>query len=183
MRENIKNVYYLSTDLRLQTKLDHLVDNCVEALNSGGKLLLFGNGGSAADAQHIAAELVGKLYHPRKAYAAIALTTDSSVLTAIANDFGFEYIFSRQIEALGKPGDIAIGLSTSGTSANVLEGLTAAYDQGIKTWLWTGNNDKPADHHLILNVPGSSPSRIQEMHIMLGHILVAELEEKMQCLK
>lgn len=183
MRENLKNVNSIFNNLSLQDKLSNLVDQCVASLDDGGKIILFGNGGSAADSQHIAAELVGKLQHPRDALAALSLTTDTSAITAIANDYGYNKIFSRQIEALGKPGDIAIGLSTSGNSANVLEGLTAAHDQGLKTWLWTGNNDKPADHHLMIKVPGTSPSRIQEMHIMLGHILVAEIEEKMQWLK
>ncbi|RPI52391.1 MAG: SIS domain-containing protein, partial [Acidobacteria bacterium] len=131
------------------------VDALQAALDGGAKVLIFGNGGSAADAQHFACELVGRFLRERRALAAIALTTDSSTMTAVANDYGFDRVFARQIEALGRPGDVAVGISTSGTSANVLEGLRCAKSRGLKTVALTGGNGgsigAAADVHV--NVP------------------------------
>ena len=149
-----------------------------ECLTLGGKILLFGNGGSAADAQHLAAELVNRMTKDRPAVAAVALTTDTSVLTSIANDSEYDRIFARQIEALGRPGDIALALSTSGNSPSVLLGLTRARERGLKTVSLLGRDGGRArtlsDHALI--VESASTARIQEVHILIGHLLCEELE-------
>ncbi|HEV8663599.1 MAG TPA: D-sedoheptulose 7-phosphate isomerase [Candidatus Methylomirabilis sp.] len=145
----------------------------VETLRRGGRLLFFGNGGSAADAQHLAAEFVGRFRLERAPLAALALTTDTSALTAIANDWDFGEIFARQVEALGKPGDLAIALSTSGTSRNVLRGVEAARARGLKTIGLTGGDGGrlAALVDLALVVPSRSAARIQEVHITIGHAL------------
>lgn len=145
----------------------------VETLRRGGRLLFFGNGGSAADAQHLAAELVGRFRLERAPLPALALTTDTSALTAIANDWDFGEIFARQVEALGKPGDLAIALSTSGTSRNVLRGVEAARARGLKTIGLTGGDGGrlAALVDLALVVPSRSTARIQEVHIIIGHAL------------
>jgi D-sedoheptulose 7-phosphate isomerase len=157
---------------------------CAEALRKRRKLLFFGNGGSAADAQHIATELTVRFQANRKAFPAIALTTDTSALTAIGNDFGFDYIFSRQVEALCSPGDVAIGISTSGNSENVICGLTAAKSIGATTVAMCGGDGgrmkDSAD--LIIIVPSKVTARIQEMHIMLGHMLCGALEREVEAL-
>ncbi|MBA2720934.1 MAG: D-sedoheptulose 7-phosphate isomerase [Chloroflexi bacterium] len=143
----------------------------VEALMAGNKLMLFGNGGSAADSQHIAAELTGRYYIDRPAMAALALTVDTSALTAIGNDFGFDRLFARQIEGLGKPGDVAIGLTTSGNSRNVVAGLEVARDLGLVTVAMTGAEAGRAGEiaDYAVRVPSSDTPRIQESHILLGH--------------
>jgi D-sedoheptulose 7-phosphate isomerase len=148
------------------------------SVRQGGKLLFFGNGGSAADAQHIAAELVIRYKKDRKAIAAIALTTDTSTLTACSNDFGFDRLFERQIEALGRPGDVAIGISTSGKSQNVLRGLKQARSDGLKTVGLSGGTggDMGAVCDALIIVPSSVTARVQEMHITIGHILCVALE-------
>ncbi len=162
----------------LERPFGALVKACADSLRSGGKLMLFGNGGSAADAQHIATELAVRFVRDRRALAAMALTTDTSTLTAAGNDLGFEQIFARQIEALGRPGDVAIGISTSGTSPNVLEALRRARSLGMRTVALGGRDggELPAvsDHCLI--VPDAETARIQEMHILLGHMLCGALE-------
>ncbi|HZR46420.1 MAG TPA: D-sedoheptulose 7-phosphate isomerase [Candidatus Manganitrophaceae bacterium] len=145
----------------------------VGSLQAGGKLILFGNGGSAGDAQHIAAELVGRFERERRALPAIALTTNSSTLTAIGNDYGYNKVFSRQVEAWAVPGDVAIGITTSGNSPNVLEGVAAAKLKGAKTIGMTGEKGGKlaAEVDLCLKVPSSSTARIQESHILIGHLL------------
>jgi D-sedoheptulose 7-phosphate isomerase len=147
-------------------------------LQAGGKLIAFGNGGSAADAQHLAAELVGRYRAERKALAAIALTTDSSALTAIGNDFGFEKIFSRQLEAVGKPGDVALAISTSGNSPNVLRALESARELGMTTIGLSGKNGgKMRDLvDMCLCAPSEVTPRIQEAHILIIHILSGIVE-------
>jgi D-sedoheptulose 7-phosphate isomerase len=162
----------------LRDDFEHLLDLCVNSLESGGKILLFGNGGSAADAQHIATELTVRYVKNRKAIAAIALTTDSSALTAIGNDLGFEEIFARQIEALGKPGDVALGISTSGTSANILKALKVAKTAGLKTAGLTGESGGKMGEScdVLLKIPSTTTARIQEMHITLGQMLCGALE-------
>ena len=142
-------------------------------LRAGGKLIIFGNGGSAADAQHIAAEFVGRYLVEREALPAIALTTDTSALTAIGNDYGFEQVFSRQIQALAKREDIALGISTSGDSQNVVRGLTVARELGLATLGFTGQNGGKMRNlvDLCLCVPSNTTPRIQEVHILVGHIL------------
>ena len=146
---------------------------CIKCLNSGGKILIFGNGGSAADAQHIAAELVGRYKVDRKGLPAIALTTDTSALTAIGNDYGFHRVFDRQVDALANVNDVVIGISTGGTSANVINGLEVAKKNGCKTIGFSGRGggsfNKICDTNLI--VPAEETARIQEMHILIGHII------------
>lgn len=143
------------------------------ALKDGNKALLFGNGGSAADAQHIAGEIVGRFKKERRALPAIALTTDTSVLTALGNDYGFESIFERQIEALCMPGDVAIGITTSGNSPNVVRGLMRAHDLGATTIAFTGKQGGSVVEiaHYSFVVPSYDTARIQECHITLGHVL------------
>jgi D-sedoheptulose 7-phosphate isomerase len=147
-------------------------------LREGGKLVAFGNGGSAADAQHIAAEFVGRYRAERKALAAVALTTDSSSLTAIGNDFGFEEIFSRQLEAVGKPGDVVLAISTSGNSPNVLRALTVAKQLGLFTIGLTGRTGGKMRElvDICLCVPSDSTPRIQEAHMLIIHILSGIVE-------
>jgi len=158
-----------------------LVEHCVRAIEDGGKILLFGNGGSAADAQHLAAELVVRYQSDRAPIAAIALTTDSSILTAAGNDYGYEQIFERQLEALGRPGDVAIGISTSGNSPNVIAGLRAAAQGGlVPAALSGGDGGKLAGlADPLLLVPSSVTARIQELHIFLGQTLCAALEQRL----
>jgi D-sedoheptulose 7-phosphate isomerase len=164
-----------------QGPFEKAVDACVRSLLAGGKIVLFGNGGSAAEAQHFAAELVNKFYRVRRALPALALTTDSSALTSIANDGSFDKIFSRQVEALGLPGDVAIGLSTSGASTNVLEGLRAAKAKNMTTIALTGKGgaDMAALADILLDVPCKTTPRIQEVHLLLLHLLAEQLEERL----
>lgn len=161
--------------------LNLLAAAAVECLAAGGKILFFGNGGSAADSQHLAAELTIRLVRNRRALAAIALTTDSSALTACANDYGFEQIFARQLEALGRPGDLAIGFSTSGNSPNVVAALERARHLGIRRAAFTGfSGGRLAELvEILVAVPSVSSARIQEMHILLGHILCTEIEQRL----
>ena len=152
---------------------------CIECMQAGGKLLLAGNGGSAADAQHIAGEFVSRFEFDRPGLAAVALTTDTSILTAIGNDYGYERLFARQIQALGRPGDVLIAYSTSGKSPNILRGLEAARDKGMVCIGFTGNRGGPMRelcHHL-LEVPSADTPKIQEGHLMLGHILCGLVEQ------
>ena len=157
-----------------------LCETAIATLKGGNKLVLFGNGGSAADAQHIAAELVVRYKVNRAPLAAIALTTDSSVLTAGGNDFGYDTIFERQIAALCKPGDLAIAISTSGNSENVIRALQTARDMGVTPAAFSGRDGGRlkglADPLLI--VPSQTTARIQEMHILLGHMLCDVLEQE-----
>lgn len=148
------------------------------AVREGGKILLFGNGGSAADAHNIATEFAVRYKRDRIAIPAIGLTTDGGVLTAIGNDLGFERVFSRQVEALGRPGDVAIGLSTSGRSQNVIEGLREARDRGLHTIAFGGGDGGRLGEvsDLMLIVPSRTTSRIQEMHITLGQMLCGAVE-------
>ena len=145
----------------------------VQTLQNGRKILLCGNGGSAADAQHIAAELTGRYKTERRGLPAIALTTDTSALTAIANDFGYDKVFSRQVDALANQGDLVIGISTSGNSANVLLALEQAKSMGCATIGLTGNSGGKMNALCDINlvVPSNNTPRIQEMHILFGHIL------------
>ena len=151
----------------------------VDTVDKGNKVLLFGNGGSAADAQHIAAEFVGRFAFNRPALPALALSVNPSCVTAIGNDYGFDVVFSRQIEALARPGDLAIGISTSGNSPNVLHGLTTARKMGLGTVAMagcTGGKVKDAVDHCIC-APSNETPRIQECHILIGHIISELVEE------
>ncbi len=163
------------------------------SLTNGGKLMLCGNGGSAADCQHLAAELVGQMNGRRRpALAALALTTDTSALTAVGNDFGYEMVFQRQVEALGRPGDVLIAISTSGRSQNVLQAVSAAARMGLGTVGLTGDGDGPLTDltDIAIRVPSSDTQRIQEAHIAIGHVICylvermlgAGMEEEVGCL-
>lgn len=156
-----------------QEPLAHAAQLMVQTLHNGHKILLCGNGGSAADAQHIAAELTGRYKTERRGLPAIALTTDTSALTAIANDFGYDKVFSRQVEALANKGDLVIGISTSGNSANILLALEQAKSIGCPTLGLTGNSGGKMNTLCDINlvVPSNNTPRIQEMHILFGHIL------------
>lgn len=149
------------------------------ALQNGKKIIFFGNGGSAADAQHLAAELVVRYRINRPALAAIALTTDTSIITAHSNDFGFETLFSRQVEALAQPGDVVLGISTSGTSKNVLFGLQAANKRGCVTIAFTGEKgaDCAAEAKLSFKAPSGITARVQECHLLIGHLLCDVVEQ------
>ena len=149
------------------------IETVIHALQSGGKVLLFGNGGSAADSQHIAAELVGRFKKDRKGMPAIALTTDTSILTSVANDFGYEEIFRRQVEALGEQGDVLIGISTSGRSKNVVLAIQKAREMGIVTIALIGEAMGPVSDaaDITVSIPSTDTPRIQEGHITFGHIL------------
>lgn len=152
---------------------------CVEALRRGHKLLLCGNGGSAGDAQHIAAELVGRFVADRRALPAIALTTDTSALTAIANDYGYEQVFARQVEGLAQPGDVLVAISTSGNSANVNVACEQARTQGCQVIALSGKGGGALTELADVNVvvPSSVTARIQECHILIGHILCDLIEQ------
>jgi len=167
----------------VESNLDNLIkgaDMLAACLKTGGKVLIFGNGGSAADAQHLAAELVNRFQIERPPLAAIALTTDTSILTSIGNDYHFDEIFSKQVKALGKKGDIAWGLSTSGNSSNVIRALDTARKLGIATIGMTGRGGKLArSAELVFAVASDATARVQETHIMLGHILCDLLERKL----
>jgi D-sedoheptulose 7-phosphate isomerase len=153
----------------------------VECLRSGGKILVFGNGGSAADAQHLAGELVGRFLRERPGLPAIALTTDPSVITAIGNDMGFEAVFRRQLEAHGRAGDVAIGISTSGRSPNVVDALRLARQRGLLTVGMTGGGGGRLGGlvHYLVDVPSHETPRIQEVHTMVVHVLCELVEEGM----
>ena len=165
----------------LMTNVTAAADACIKSLQSGGKILLAGNGGSAADAQHIAGELVSRFAFDRPGLPSIALTTDSSILTAIGNDYGFEKLFERQIQANGNTGDVFIGYSTSGKSPNILRAFEAARKAGIVTVGLTGNRGGPMldlCNHL-LAIPSDSTPKIQEGHLVLGHIICGLIENAM----
>jgi D-sedoheptulose 7-phosphate isomerase len=156
-----------------------LGERLASVLLAGGRLLAFGNGGSASDAQHFVAELVGRLAANRRALSAIALTTDPSVVTAVGNDLGFDAVFRRQVEAHGRPGDVALAISTSGRSPNVLEAVRAARSLGLRTIGLTGHGGGPLASLVddLVDVPHPDTQRIQEVHIMVLHVLAQAVEE------
>lgn len=166
----------LKTHVPLIERAARLVFEC---LKKGNKVIFFGNGGSASDSQHLAAELVGRYEKERRGFPAIALTTDTSIITAVGNDYSFERIFERQIEALGAKGDVAFGISTSGNSKNVLLGIQKAKSLGLTTIGFSGRAGG-ALHSLVdlsIVVPSNKTARIQESHIMIGHIICERLDE------
>ncbi len=175
----VKNRFFANPNL-MET-LRQACQLCANTYQQGGKLLLAGNGGSAADAQHIAAELVSRFLYDRPGLPAIALTTDTSILTAVGNDYGYEAIFSRQVEALGQAGDVFLAISTSGHSPNILKALHVAHAKGLKTIGLSGENPSPMQEScdLLLQVPSTTTSWIQEVHIMIGHILCAYVETEL----
>jgi D-sedoheptulose 7-phosphate isomerase len=183
LQEVLKS-FQTGTDLRNQVAQacgENIVDAAgliTQCLRSGGKLLFFGNGGSAADAQHLAAEFVGRFQIERRALPAIALTTDSSILTAVGNDYGFEQIFARQVQALGRPGDVAIAISTSGNSPNVISAIKQAAQQDLRTIGLTGKDGGSLANAVDVSIiiASSNVARVQECHITIGHILCELVE-------
>jgi D-sedoheptulose 7-phosphate isomerase len=163
----------------LLPRADELASRLIECYEAGGRVYAFGNGGSAADAQHLAAELVGRFDQDRRPLAATALTVDPSVVTCVGNDYAFEDVFARQVEALARSGDVVVGFTTSGRSPNVVRGLAAARRLGATTALFVGGNSGPpaaehADH--VLAVPSETTARIQEMHLLLLHLVVEQVD-------
>lgn len=171
----------LLADSNVQNRLDNVIEASLKVFKAGGKMLFCGNGGSAADAQHIAAELSGRFYKDRPPLFAEALHVNSSYLTAVANDYSYEEVFSRMTQAMGKKGDILIGISTSGNSKNVVKALEKAKELGMITVAMTGEGGGKmatiCDY--LLDVPSKDTPRIQECHILLGHILCQQIEEKL----
>ena len=161
------------------TAIFEAADLITTCLRAGGKLLFFGNGGSAADAQHLAAEFVGRFVRERAGLPAIALTTDSSILTAVGNDYGFDQIFARQVQALGRPGDVAIAISTSGNSPNIIEGVKAARKGYLKTIGLSGKDGGllATEADAVITIASTSTARIQECHITIGHLFCELTEE------
>ena len=180
-RETADNLRAMSEDEALHATLAEVAGSCIEALRRGNKILFAGNGGSAADSQHLAAELVSRFAYDRPGLPAFALTTDTSVLTAIGNDYGYERLFARQIEAVGKKGDVFFGISTSGRSPNILQALRVARDQGLLVVGLTGRcgGQMPELCDYCLRTPSESTPRIQEGHIAIGHILCWLIEQRL----
>ena len=174
----LANMQALSEDSALHAQLEDAVARCIEALRNGRKLLFCGNGGSAADAQHWAGELVSRFYYDRPGLAAIALTTDSSILTAIGNDYGYDYVFARQVEALGQAGDVLVAISTSGNSPNVLRAADVARARGMQVIAFTGRSGGKllSMSDLCFRMPSDETPRIQEGHEFVGHLLCALIE-------
>lgn len=163
------------------SQIETMIETITGALRSGGKLLIAGNGGSAADAQHFAAEMVGRFQLERKAIPAIALTTDTSILTAVGNDYGFDRVFARQVEALAQPGDLFLGISTSGQSDNILQAMESARQTDCRTLCLAGKDGGPmaARADLSLVVPSMETPHIQEAHLTIIHILCKEIEQRL----
>ena len=166
----------------LASSIEDAANLCINSLKKGGKILILGNGGSAADAQHIAAELIGRFKVERNPIPAIAITTDTSILTAIGNDFGFSHIFDRQIKALAENDDVVIGISTSGNSKNILNALKTAMELGCKTICLSGGNGGQLKNICDVNiiVPSDDTARIQEVHIFTGHTICHLIEQNIK---
>jgi D-sedoheptulose 7-phosphate isomerase len=181
LREAQRVIAAMIDDSALQATIAAAAAACVACLRQGGKVLLAGNGGSAADAQHIAGEFVSRFAFDRPGLAAIALTTDTSILTAIGNDYGYEKLFSRQVQALARPGDLLIVYSTSGRSPNILNALQTARSMGVSTLGFTGNRGGPMGElcDLLFAVPSADTPKIQEGHLVIGHILCGLVEREM----
>ena len=182
------NAHKDTIEKTIEVMQSHIYTACIiatETIKNGNKILLFGNGGSAADAQHIAAELSGRYKIERRGLAGIALTTDTSVLTAVGNDYGFDRIFDRQVEALACEGDLLIGISTSGNSKNVLRALSLGSNMGCKTIGLSGCSGGAMEEFCDINlvVPSDDTPRIQEMHILIGHIIAQAVEDSLDALQ
>ena len=177
----LANFNAMAADEGLRRQIGQAVAMCVEALHASGKLLFAGNGGSAADAQHWAGELVSRFYYDRPGLPAIALTTDTSILTAIGNDYGYDYTFARQVEALGREGDVFVAISTSGNSANIIRAAEAARERGVKVIGFTGQGGgKLAPlSDICFRIPSNETPRVQEGHEFIGHLLCALIEQAM----
>lgn len=186
MRKIIEECIQESIDMKTRLKgqapvIERIVRTIIDAYTHGNKVLIFGNGGSAGDAQHIAGELVGRFFKERAALPCIALHANSSIVTAIANDYGYDVVFKRQVEANLKRGDVVIGISTSGNSQNVLQALEYANEHGGITIGFTGENKCKMDDisNIVLKIPSNSTPRIQEGHITAGHIICYLVEKEM----
>ncbi|HRF82805.1 MAG: D-sedoheptulose 7-phosphate isomerase [Xanthomonadales bacterium] len=178
--KSLANFNAMAADHGLRAQIVQAVALCVDALRAGRKILFAGNGGSAADAQHWAGELVSRFYYDRPGLPAIALTTDTSILTAIGNDYGYDYTFARQVEALGQEGDVFVAISTSGRSRNILRALDAAEAKGVKVIGFTGmgGGDMAGRCEVCFRVPSTETPRIQEGHEFIGHLLCSLIESE-----
>ncbi|HME56282.1 MAG TPA: D-sedoheptulose 7-phosphate isomerase [Candidatus Lokiarchaeia archaeon] len=182
IKDNIQESIDMKMRLKTQAPVIEQIVNCiVDAYKNENKVIIFGNGGSAADAQHIAGEFVGRFFKERKALPCLALHANTSIITAIGNDYGFDYIFKRQVEANLKPGDVVIGISTSGNSQNVIEAINYANDNGGVTIALVGEKPCKLDEiaSIVLKIPSSSTPRIQEGHITAGHIICYLVEQEL----
>ncbi len=179
--KTLANFNAMAADEALREQIVQAVRLCVDALRAGNKILFAGNGGSAADAQHWAGELVSRFYYDRPGLPAIALTTDTSILTAIGNDYGYDYTFARQVEALGREGDVFVAISTSGNSPNILRAADAAKQRGVRVIGFTGQGGgKLAPGcDTCFRIPSDETPRIQEGHEFIGHLLCAMIEQEM----
>ena len=177
----LANFNAMAADAELHARIEEAVAMCVHALRNWNTILFAGNGGSAADAQHWAGELVSRFYYDRPGLSGIALTTDTSIMTAVGNDYGFDYVFARQIEALGRAGDVFVAISTSGNSKNILRAIAAAKDKGVRVIGFTGKSGgaMAPECDLCFRVPSDDTPRIQEGHEFVGHMLCALIEAQM----
>ncbi len=167
-------------DLNLQTEIINAAECILDAIRNKRRIFFAGNGGSAADAQHLAAEFISKFEFDRPGLPALALTTDTSTLTAIGNDYGYEHLFSRQLQAQSVPGDVFMGITTSGSSKNVVKALDACHDLGVKSIVLCGlGGDSLNSYDFVIRAPSNSTARIQESHILIGHILCSYVESHM----
>jgi len=178
--KTISNFQTLLSDEPTLQEIEKAARLITDAVKAGNKLMICGNGGSAADAQHMAGEFICKFYQNRQPLPAIALTTDTSIITAISNDYSYNNVFSRQVRALGKKGDVLLGISTSGSSANVLEAFKTAHEMGIKTVLLTGQTEKDIAKFSDIGIatPSIDTPRIQEMHLLIEHIICEIVENQ-----
>ncbi len=181
LRESAANLAAMAADEALHRTLAEVAEVCVTALQRGNKLLFAGNGGSAADSQHLAGEMVSRFNYDRPGLPAFALTVDSSVMTAIGNDYGYEELFRRQLQAVGRPGDVFFGISTSGRSPNVLAALRQAREDGLVTVGFTGRDggEMPTLCDYLLRTPSDATPRIQEGHILMGHTICCLVEQQL----
>lgn len=179
--ESHQTISTMREDQALVQTLERAAQICIDSLKQGNKLLFMGNGGSAADAQHLAGEMVSRFAFDRPGLAAFALTTDTSVLTAIGNDYGYQHLFARQVEAVGRPGDVLIGISTSGKSPNILAALEKGNSMGLRTIAMTGNQKAviTTKAEISIEIPSASTPKIQEGHIICGHIICGLIEDSM----
>jgi D-sedoheptulose 7-phosphate isomerase len=179
--KTLANFQTMAADQVLRAQIGEAVDLCVAAMRAGKKILFAGNGGSAADAQHWAGELVSRFYYDRPGLPAIALTTDTSILTAIGNDYGYDYTFARQIEALGQEGDVFIAISTSGRSKNIMRAIEACETRGVHVVGFTGEagGDMRDRCRICFRIPSNETPRIQEGHEFIGHLLCGLIESAM----
>lgn len=183
-QELIQVLQLMNQTEQTEGNIEKVISLLVDTFRSGCKVLFCGNGGSAAQAQHLAAELSGKFKLDRRAIPAEACHVNSSFTTAVSNDYGYNKVFARHVEAFGNKGDVLIGLSTSGQSANVVEALKSAREKGMTTIAFTGNNPSTMQLHsdILLRVPSTSVPHIQEIHLLIGHIICEEVENRLFCL-